>query len=79
MGQHSRLEGAMAFETLKAEIAMLVEMLEGRPPEDKYEVALRLHNKLQELKAFGMPLPQDLVELEEVLYAELERERMEQR
>lgn len=69
----------MAFETLKAEVAMLVETLEGRPPEDKYEVALLLHNKLQELKAFGMPLPQDLVELEEVLYAELERERMEQR
>jgi hypothetical protein len=67
----------MAFETLQAEIAMLVETLEGRPPEDKYEVALRIHMKLQELKAFGMPLPQDLVELDKTLHAELERERME--
>ncbi|HEX4891951.1 MAG TPA: hypothetical protein VFV47_01590 [Hyphomicrobiaceae bacterium] len=69
----------MAFEALKAEIAMLVETLEGRPPDDKYEVALLLHNKIQELKAFGMPVPQDLIELEQVLDAELQRERMEQR
>jgi hypothetical protein len=59
----------MALETLKAEIAMLLDML-GDHPEDRHELSIQLKEKLNQIRAFGMPLPEDLVQLE----AELERE-----
>ena len=59
----------MAFEGKKAEIALLLAALQYAP-EDKHELYLRLMQKLNELKAYGMPLPADLVELEHKLEAE---------
>jgi hypothetical protein len=59
----------MALETLKAEIAMLLDML-GEHPQDRHELSIQLKEKLNQYRAFGMPLPDDLVQLE----AELERE-----
>jgi hypothetical protein len=59
----------MALEVLKAEIGVLLDML-GDQPEDRFELAVQLKEKLNEYRAFGMPLPDDLVELE----AELDKE-----
>lgn len=58
----------MAFEAIKAEIrALLEDSIEE--PEDVHELHMQLLEKLNELKATGMPLPEDLVELEKQLTA----------
>ncbi len=59
----------MAFEALKAEIGLLLTRMQNEP-EDRHELYLQLREKLEEIKAFGMPLPDDLVELEHALEAE---------
>jgi hypothetical protein len=59
----------MAFEQLKAEIAMLVQQMDDEP-EDVHELHARIRQKLAELKATGQPLPDDLVDLERRLDSE---------
>ncbi|MGD8423554.1 MAG: hypothetical protein PVG31_07800, partial [Methyloceanibacter sp.] len=59
----------MAFEDLKAEIALLLNQMENQP-EDRHELYLQVREKLNEMRAFGMPVPEDLVRLEEELEAE---------
>jgi hypothetical protein len=59
----------MAFEHTKAEIALLLAQVE-ETPHDEHELYLRIRQKLNELKAYGMPLPDDLVELEQRLERE---------
>ena len=56
----------MAFEQIKAQIALLLEEMINQP-EDAHEVHEQLREKLSELRAMGMPLPDDLVELEKRL------------
>ena len=56
----------MALEQIKAQIALLLEEMVSRP-EDAHEVHEQVREKLAELRAMGMPLPQDLVELEQML------------
>ena len=63
-------EYSMAFDRIKSEIYMLLNDMENRP-QDKWELHEMILEKLNELRAFGLPLPQDLVELEEKLSAEL--------
>lgn len=53
----------MAFEDIKAEIALLFEQMVNQP-QDVHEVREIVREKLNTLKATGMPLPDDLVELE---------------
>lgn len=65
----------MAFEAIKAEIGLLLTEMQNEP-HDKQEIALQIHEKLRELRAFGMPLPQDLVDLDAALTADLEAERL---
>ncbi len=61
----------MAFEVLTAEIGLLLTQVENeRTPEDRHEIYLQIARKLGELKAYGMPLPDDLVELERALEEE---------
>jgi hypothetical protein len=60
----------MAFDRIKSEINMLLTEMENRP-QDKWELHEMIQEKLNELRAFGLPLPQDLVDLEEKLSAEL--------
>jgi hypothetical protein len=62
----------MAFEQLRAEIEQLVQQME-REPEDIHELHARIRSKLNELKATGMPLPDDLVALEKRLDREERR------
>jgi hypothetical protein len=63
----------MAFEDLKSELGILMTQMQNEP-EDRHELYLQLMEKLNELKAFGMPLPADLVELEKALEAEFAAE-----
>lgn len=66
----------MAFEDVQAELGLLLTQMENeRRPEDRHEIHLVIMRKLNELKAYGMPLPQDLVALEEKLEQEFEAER----
>jgi predicted nucleic acid-binding Zn-ribbon protein len=53
----------MAFEQLKAEIGLLLSEMENEP-EDLHELLDQIHEKLAQMRATGMPLPADLVELE---------------
>jgi hypothetical protein len=59
----------MAFEDKEAELGLLfTKMLDE--PRDRYELYEQIRQKLNELKAYGMPLPADLVQFERDLEAE---------
>jgi predicted nucleic acid-binding Zn-ribbon protein len=60
------MEAVMAFEQLQAEISLLLNQI-NEQPEDLHELYEMLHQKLNEMRATGQPLPQDLVELERKL------------
>lgn len=60
----------MAFDKLKDDISILLTEMQNEP-QDVREIHLALKEKLNELKAFGMPLPDDLVKLEQDLDREL--------
>ena len=59
----------MAFEKLKDDISLLLTEMQNEP-QDAREIYLALKEKLGELKAYGMPPPDDLVKLVQ----ELEKE-----
>jgi hypothetical protein len=61
----------MASEQLRVQIAMLMDEIAGQP-EDAHALQERLREKLAEMKALGLPLPEDLVELEAALEEDLE-------
>ncbi len=56
----------MAFEEFKVQLAMLLDSISGQP-EDMHELQETLREKLAEMQALGLPLPEDLVGLEEYL------------
>jgi hypothetical protein len=62
----------MAFEDVKAEIGLLLARMQNEP-EDGHELYLQLMEKLNELRAFGLPVPDDLQKLEAALSAEFSR------
>jgi hypothetical protein len=66
----------MAFDDIKAELGLLLTRMQNEP-QDRHELYLQLVEKLNELKAFGMPLPADLVALEKSLEAEFAEEKRE--
>ena len=59
----------MAFEDVKAEIGLLLSRMQNEP-EDRHELYLQLKERLNELKAYGLPMPEDLEELEAALDVE---------
>ena len=63
----------MAFEDLQAELSLLLNQMETQP-EDPHELYLLIREKLNEMRAFGMPLPEDLVRLEQELEAQFTAE-----
>jgi hypothetical protein len=63
----------MAFEVLRAEIALLLEGATEHA-EDWHDQFHRIMQQLNGLKASGMPLPADLVELEVALEARFAEE-----
>ena len=61
----------MAFEDKEAELGLLLTRMQDEP-EDLHELYQLIRQKLNELKAFGMPLPADLVQFEHDLAADKE-------
>ncbi|MFN4143658.1 hypothetical protein [Aestuariivirga sp.] len=59
----------MAFEELKAQIGLLLGEM-NEQPEDLHELYEQIHQELNQLRATGMGLPADLVELERRLLDE---------
>ncbi|MFQ5623338.1 MAG: hypothetical protein ACE5FS_08065 [Paracoccaceae bacterium] len=69
-----RNEGpVMPFEDLKVKISMLLEQMVNQP-DDIHEAQEMLREKLQEIRGFGMPLPDDLVALEKQMEEILNRQ-----
>ena len=64
----------MSFEDKEAELGLLLTQMQEEP-EDWHELYEQIRLKLNELRAFGMPLPQDLVEFERDLEAEMAAEK----
>jgi len=60
----------MAFDQLISEINMLLSEMENQP-RDQWELHEVILEKLNELRALGLPVPQDLEQLEERLAREL--------
>jgi len=67
-------EEAMAFDDIQAELGLLLTRMQNEP-EDRHELYLQIMQKLNELKAYGMPLPDDLVQFERRLEAEFEADK----
>lgn len=61
----------MAFEQFRVQIAMLMDEI-ARNSTDVHELQETLREKLAEMQALGLPLPEDLVGLEEYLEEDLE-------
>jgi hypothetical protein len=59
----------MAFEQLKAGIALILEEIEKRP-EDRHVLQEELREKIAEMHTLGLPVPDDILRLE----AELEQD-----
>ena len=68
----------MSFERTEAELGSLLARMQN-VPEDWHEVYEQIRLKLNELKAYGMPLPDDLVEFEQDLEAEFEARKEAER
>ena len=64
----------MALEEIQAEISLLLTRMENQP-EDRHELYLQLREKLNEMRAFGMPAPDDLVKMMADLEAEFAADR----
>ena len=64
----------MDIEAVEAEISNLLSQMQNKP-EDAHELYLQISEKLNELRAFGLPLPADLVELEQSLATEWAKTR----
>jgi hypothetical protein len=58
----------MAFDDLEAELSLLINQMDTQP-QDPHELYLRIFEKLNEFKALGLPLPDDLVRVEKELGA----------
>ena len=63
----------MTFEELETEIAILMQQMEDQPA-NTHELYLIVREKLNEMRAFGMPMPADLLELEKTLEQQFEKE-----
>jgi len=54
----------MAFEDLIAEMSMLLESMTGEPEQDIHDAYERIRQALDTMRAEGLPVPDDLLELE---------------
>lgn len=62
----------MAFEEIIARINLMVGELEAQP-EDAHEILEMIHQELNQFKATGQPLPEDLANLERKLEEDFAR------
>lgn len=59
----------MTFDEFAAEIGLLLTRMQNEPA-DRHEVYQTLKERLNEMRAYGMPLPQDLLDMERSLEEE---------
>ena len=59
----------MDLEDIKAEIGLILTNMQNQP-EDRHELYLQLMERLSEMRAYGLEVPEDLVKLEAALEAE---------
>lgn len=59
----------MDIDDIKAELGILMTRMQNEP-QDRHELYLMVMEKLNEMRAYGMPVPEDLVKLEAALEAE---------
>lgn len=59
----------MDLDEFEASIGLLLQQMEDQP-EDRHELYLQLREKMNEMRAYGMPVPDDLVQLVKALEAE---------
>ncbi len=59
----------MDLDELEASIGLLLQQMEDQP-EDRHELYLQLREKINEMRAYGMPVPDDLMQLVKALEAE---------
>lgn len=64
----------MSFERIEVELGFLLTRMQAEP-HDRHEIYELIRQKLNELKAYGMPLPEDLVQFEHDLEAEFAAEK----
>ncbi len=64
----------MDFDDVKAEIGIILTDMQNQP-EDRHELYMQLMERLNEMRAFGMPLPPDLLKLEAALEAEFSADK----
>lgn len=60
----------MERDEIDAELSLLLNEMEGDYG-DRYEIYMRLIGVLDSMRAFGLPVPADLAEMEQNLAAEL--------
>ena len=58
----------MSFEKLQTEISLLLTQMENQP-QDSHELHEMIREKVNEMRAYGMPVPQDFLDLEKRLEA----------
>ena len=63
----------VAFEDKEAGLGLLLTRMQNEP-QDRHEIYEQIRQKLNEFKAYGMPLPDDLLEFERDLEAEFAAE-----
>ena len=67
---------AMDRNEIEAAVSLLLDDMEGEWG-DRHEIFLRIQQTLEQMRAMGMPLPEDLVRMEEELAAEFVAEKDE--
>jgi hypothetical protein len=63
----------MRIDEIEAEVSLLINQMTGQP-HDRHEIYLQLKQKMSELRAFGMPIPQDFIDFEKALEREFARD-----
>ena len=58
----------MSFEDLQAEISLLLTQMENQP-EDPHELHELMREKINEMRAFGQPIPENFLKFEKELGA----------
>ena len=61
------------FDEIEAELSLLVDQMVDKP-HGRHELWQQIHAKLSEMRAMGMPVPEDFVRLEKELEAEFAEE-----
>ncbi len=64
----------MNYEEITAEVSLLITQMNNEP-DDHREIYLQLMEKIRELRAFGMPIPDDLKRFEDALETDMAREK----